>query len=141
MDDSLMDEIASTSVNEDENNDYLYNEFYTPFDDLDETRFLTNTLLELESAIIDEFEGKDDDKDDVVLSSTLIHCTKDETRKVSLFTDICCICGVRKEKHAHINHGFFPCLEEYRCKRCSKFFYQHDHRKNPCFSPYKYIGK
>lgn len=51
--------------------------------------------------------------------------------------DICCLCGTREDKHTNKNHAFFKASHEYRCMKCNKFFYQHDHYKNPCFTPYK----
>ena len=53
--------------------------------------------------------------------------------------EYCCLCGVAVEKHKNKRHKFFPCMESYRCKKCFKFFYQHDHSCNPCFEPFKYI--
>ena len=53
--------------------------------------------------------------------------------------DICCLCGIYKSKHSKIHHRFCKIREEYRCKICNKFFYEHNHSKTPCFFPYKYI--
>ena len=62
-----------------------------------------------------------------------------ETQKDTL-PDKCCLCGNFKDNHNENNrHKFFKIKEEYRCKICNKFFYEHDHAKNPCFSPYAYI--
>ena len=52
----------------------------------------------------------------------------------------CCLCGKEDYHHHSSRHAFFPCLDEYRCKNCGKFFYQHDHTSNPCFEPYKRLG-
>ena len=52
----------------------------------------------------------------------------------------CCLCGKEDYHHHSSRHTFFPCLDEYRCKNCGKFFYQHDHTSNPCFEPYKRLG-
>ena len=51
---------------------------------------------------------------------------------------LCCLCGISKKFHS-ITHRFVECLDEYKCIKCHKFFYQHDHLKNPCFCPKKYI--
>ena len=50
----------------------------------------------------------------------------------------CCLCGISKKYHSK-THKFFECLDEYKCIKCSKFFFQHNHQKNPCFCPKKYI--
>lgn len=55
--------------------------------------------------------------------------------------EICCLCGFKYSEHSKQRHGFFKAINDYRCKNCSKFFYQHDHYNNPCFRPYKYIGQ
>ena len=53
---------------------------------------------------------------------------------------ICCLCGVEKVKHSRMRHKYFQIEESYRCKKCGLFFFQHNHCKNPCFSPFKYIN-
>lgn len=54
--------------------------------------------------------------------------------------DICCLCGKSKSYHSNNKpHKFFKIIEEYRCKKCNKFFYQHNHAIMPCFSPIKRI--
>ena len=53
----------------------------------------------------------------------------------------CCLCGHTREGHSQASrHRFFPCLEEYRCKKCFNFFYQHSHTNSPCFQPFKHIA-
>jgi hypothetical protein len=54
--------------------------------------------------------------------------------------DICCLCGKSESYHSNNkSHKFFKIMEEYRCTKCNKFFYQHDHSLIPCFSPIKRI--
>jgi hypothetical protein len=53
--------------------------------------------------------------------------------------DYCCICGYHKTRHDKKRHIFIKIEECYKCQTCGKFFFQHDHSKNPCFRPYKYI--
>ena len=152
MDDSLMDEIAGVSINENEKskiNHFLEREFSSSFDDLGanimsidyDVNFENSIISNIENAIAIESGFGDDietiDGDDVILSSKTLNETVFTTK--TLLTDVCCMCGLHKDVHSHEQHRFFSCLEEYRCKKCSKFFYQHDHRKKPCFTPYKYI--
>ena len=55
-------------------------------------------------------------------------------------TDICCLCGLHKNNHMDgIRHKFVKIKEEYRCRNCNKFFYEHNHSKVSCFFPNKYI--
>lgn len=53
--------------------------------------------------------------------------------------EICCLCGCNTKEHHIKRHKFIPLHENYRCQVCSLFFYQHNHSKNPCFRPKKYI--
>lgn len=53
--------------------------------------------------------------------------------------ELCCLCGCNTKEHHIKRHKFIPLHENYRCQVCSLFFYQHDHSKNPCFRPKKYI--
>ena len=53
--------------------------------------------------------------------------------------DICCFCGKNYSEHKKFTHEFHPCKEKYKCKKCNKFFFQHNHSKTPCFQPYEYI--
>lgn len=73
------------------------------------------------------------------------HKQTDEERKNNEFREklhnTCCLCGHTREGHTQAKrHRFFPCLEEYRCKKCLEFFYQHSHTNNPCFQPFKHIA-
>lgn len=153
MDDSLMDEIAGASVNEDESkkiNQFLEREFSSSFDDLEtnimgidydvnfDNAIMNNIESEIENEIGFGYDIETMDDDDVVLSSRKLSQIIFNTE--SLLTDFCCMCGLHRNNHSHEQHRFFPCLEEYRCKKCTHFFYQHDHRKKPCFNPYKYIS-
>lgn len=51
--------------------------------------------------------------------------------------NICCICGTTQSQHYTKRHAFFKASYEYRCKRCGKYFYEHDMAQNPCFTPIK----
>jgi len=54
--------------------------------------------------------------------------------------DICCLCGKPESHHSDNKpHKFFRIIEEYRCTKCNKYFYQHNHVVMPCFSPIKRI--
>jgi len=56
------------------------------------------------------------------------------------YNDICCLCGKPESHHSNNKpHKFFKIIEEYRCKKCNKFFYQHNHSLTPCFTPIKRI--
>ena len=46
---------------------------------------------------------------------------------------ICHICGVEKEKHKSLSHKFIEATYSNKCIKCKKWFYQHNHLKNPCF--------
>ena len=48
----------------------------------------------------------------------------------------CCICGLPRGSHTANTHKFFECSEKYKCKKCGKYFYQHNHCKNSCFDPH-----
>lgn len=51
----------------------------------------------------------------------------------------CCLCGVDEEHHNEKNHMFVRAKNEYLCKECGLFYYQHNHLLNPCFQPTKWI--
>jgi hypothetical protein len=52
--------------------------------------------------------------------------------------DICSLCGFHLDFHHNKTHRYIRILEEYRCIKCNKFFFQHNHKK--CFfKPSKYI--
>lgn len=56
-----------------------------------------------------------------------------------IICEICCLCGCNTKEHHIKRHKFIPLHENYRCQVCSLFFYQHNHSRNPCFRPKKYI--
>lgn len=100
------------------------------------------------SDIVEQLDG-------LILSSCDLHkthknrgkCNKqtEEERKNNEIREklhnTCCLCGHTREGHTQAKrHRFFPCLEEYRCKKCLEFFYQHSHTNNPCFQPFKHIA-
>ena len=51
----------------------------------------------------------------------------------------CSICGLLAKNHYNETHRFFRAFDLHRCIHCNKFFYQHDHSRNPCWKPYKYL--
>lgn len=52
----------------------------------------------------------------------------------------CCLCGFHSEIHHIKTHRFIKLDENYRCKKCSKFFFQHKHSHDDCiFEPHKFI--
>lgn len=53
-------------------------------------------------------------------------------------TNYCCLCGIHQSCHTN-KHRFFKIEENYKCKKCHKFFFQHNHLFNPCFTPYEYL--
>jgi hypothetical protein len=52
---------------------------------------------------------------------------------------VCCLCGIEAHNHSSARHKFVKIRDEYKCVRCQKYFFQHDHIKKPCFRPKKYI--
>jgi hypothetical protein len=49
----------------------------------------------------------------------------------------CILCGKTLNQHTGTKHVFIAERHEYRCRQCGKFFYQHNHLKNSCYSPHK----
>lgn len=85
-----------------------------------------------------ESESAYDYDDSSVKMGQVIYSSSEQDR---INNEICCLCGFKYSEHSNKRHGFFKAIADYRCKNCSKFFYQHDHYNNPCFRPYKYIGQ
>jgi len=54
--------------------------------------------------------------------------------------NFCCLCGRDKYYHKNIPHHYYSAKDKYRCQKCNKFFYEHDHKKNPCFTPFEYLN-
>lgn len=49
---------------------------------------------------------------------------------------LCYLCGLTRDEHnKYQRHKFMECTEQYRCTKCKKFFYEHKHNKNSCYSP------
>ena len=52
----------------------------------------------------------------------------------------CCLCGKYDFEHKNERHHFFAAFEDHRCIKCNKWFFQHNHKKNPCWQPTKYLS-
>lgn len=52
----------------------------------------------------------------------------------------CVLCGKTLDGHKKNHHVFIATRDEYRCKICGMFFYEHDHSKNSCYTPYKPVS-
>ena len=59
-----------------------------------------------------------------------------EKKTDELKEKICCLCGINEKNHKNKQHRFFTAHYHNRCKKCNKFFYEHNHMKNSCFDPY-----
>lgn len=107
----------------------------------------------------------EDNYGDVVLGTSVMYETKSSKEEDILFTNVmndtisdflledciehntsipsvvleekkCYLCGLTKEEHSKCNgHKFIECNESYRCTKCGKYFYEHNHKKNSCYSP------
>lgn len=53
--------------------------------------------------------------------------------------DFCCICGCSYLNHIDKRHHFFKALPEHKCIKCNRYFFEHDHYKEICFKPLKYL--
>lgn len=47
----------------------------------------------------------------------------------------CILCGKQLDSHREQRHVFIAQKEEYRCKVCGRFFYEHNHLSGSCYSP------
>lgn len=77
-------------------------------------------------------------KDETYISDTYQTDEEDGIQYGSMYS-FCCLCGLDGEKHIGKNHLFIRAKDEYRCKKCKLFYYQHNHLSNPCFQPTKWI--
>ena len=152
MDDSLLDEIIGNDADTEEqkysidyniDDDFLNNfVVHVCYDDTDEeviysdNDILSETIHDAVLPLANTQNANNIDNDIKMVS----HQSDDvkEKSKMSIH-EFCCLCGVSVYKHRGKLHKFSPCIEEYRCKKCYKFFYQHDHLSNPCFQPFKYM--
>ena len=127
---------SSTGYNNIENN--LFDIDSSDSDDeIDDSEY-DGGLSELYNFIFDEKETSNNTKNTVVLSSAHIN-NRNKNGAIKL-SNRCCLCGCVNSNHTSQRHKFFPCLESYRCKKCYRFFYQHNHSNNPCFEPFKHIA-
>ena len=118
-----------------------------------------NFLVEIDDLIE---EHKNDEQNEeisednhVVSSSTLDmgqcdskHMIQDSNPSISTVNRIprkqikytfCCLCGKYDYEHKNERHSFFAAFEDHRCIKCNKWFFQHNHKKNPCWQPTKYL--
>ena len=66
------------------------------------------------------------------------YTTYSDTEDVINTNDICTLCGLHIYNHFLKTHRFIKIKENYRCKKCKLFFYQHNH-KDCHFTPTNYI--
>ena len=60
--------------------------------------------------------------------------------KESIFNYICCLCGCNLKEHNKKTHHFIKLEEKYKCIKCNKYFFEHEHNNNDCyFKPHEYI--
>ena len=65
--------------------------------------------------------------------------TVNRIRKKKIKYSFCCLCGKYDYEHKNERHSFFAAYEDHRCIKCNKWFFQHNHKKNPCWQPTKYL--
>ena len=54
-----------------------------------------------------------------------------------LIDHLCILCGKHLDSHKEQRHVFIAQKEDYRCKVCGRFFYEHNHLSGSCYSPAK----
>lgn len=94
----------------------------------------------------------DDSDDDIVLSSNSIQDNNLNTtynhligntpiEPITIVVELCCLCGKEYHQHMDLTHKFFIIKDEYKCKKCGLYFYQHKHSSKHCnFTPCKNIN-
>lgn len=102
-----------------------------------------------------DYNNSDDDDNSVVIGSNMV-VENDTNFKVHSITNIkcvnvciknindynfCCICGKSELEHKYLLHKYFKAFEDHKCIKCNKFFFQHDHKKKPCWKPKRYISR
>lgn len=104
-------------------------------DDSDFLAMLEKENLELADCTQNSLTSCDSINNPIVLSSSSVinNSSMDQL-------NYCCLCGNHKNDHNDQLHKFFASYDDYRCKKCNKFFYQHNHCKNPCFNPHQRIS-
>lgn len=61
-------------------------------------------------------------------------------RVIEVLYDFCCLCGKKIFEHSKKRHKYIAAIDNYRCKKCNLFFFQHNHTSKSClFSPYKNV--
>lgn len=89
--------------------------------------------------------------DEIILSSNMLYDDDDNTVKKnnnnkkslnSIFYNFCCICGKNYNDHNKVRHKFITASNEYTCKKCGFYFFQHTHNSRGCnFTPFKHISQ
>lgn len=123
MDDDLMEEIANYNA-----------------DNVNMTTDEITDLLSQMSFDVD-YEKEIISENSVILSSQSIKSQQENQKQpqqqvVFKQEPFCCLCGLRLSKHGFARHRFFEAKPEHKCIACNKWFYEHDHKKSPCFDPY-----
>lgn len=120
MDDDLMEEISNYNA--------------------DNINMTTDEITDLLSQLSFDVDYKKENtsENSVILSSQTIQKNQQPQQQVVAFKEepFCCLCGLRLSKHGFARHRFFEALPEHKCIGCGKWFYEHDHKKSPCFDPY-----
>jgi hypothetical protein len=69
-----------------------------------------------------------------------IHC--ESPPEIKYLYDFCCICGKTVFEHNKERHKYFCAKDEYKCKKCGLFFYEHTHNSKGCiFTPFKHLSQ
>ena len=145
MDDDLFNEIAEVTHTDEMIFGFDEDELYMYGEDMDDENIYDSAVHTFGHSIVDN---------NIIIGSDYKNdCQPNKKKHINNYSvnlesididpkvrnvDICCLCGHRRNAHVQL-HKFFPCYQEYRCKKCGKFFFQHDHLKQPCFTPFKQL--
>lgn len=115
----------------------MYN---TDMENDDDIQYYDYDVVSLPS-IADDDVNQSNDMNNIIIDET--HCKVENTGKVfSIVYDFCCICGVDELEHSNKRHKYFGAKDEYTCKKCGLFFFEHTHNSNGCyFTPTNYISQ
>lgn len=92
----------------------------------------------------DDVNQCNDMNNNIIIDET--HCKIEKFENAgkvfSIVYDFCCICGVDELEHSNKRHKYFGAKDEYTCKKCGLFFFEHTHNSNGCyFMPTEYISQ